>query len=368
MVRVVMENLVVRREGLTTLDGLTMNVPPRTLTLALGPSGAGKTMLARILAGLEPLDEGEIYLDGRAIHRLKPDQRRVGLLLATDSLWHHLSVAQNVAFGPRIRKTSRRERRRLVVEALSLVGIESLAGLRPDQLTPPQRVRAELARALALEPELIVADDPFGRLEPADRLPFMEDLRRVQREAEITVLATSREAGEVWSLADQVGIIDLGRVAQVGTAEDLYNHPSDPFVAQFLGPVNLFQGHVEEVQADGLVLVKTPLGPILGHGEGNRGEPFASGMPVTVAIRPEAIDFDAGSAGNGRSNRLAVAVEDQTFLGPERRLALRGPGGWPLTARLPQHRAASLKEGASATVAIPPERVSVLLTRPAARG
>lgn len=365
MVRVVLENLVVRREGLTTLDGLSMNVAPRSLALALGPSGAGKTMLARVLAGLESLDEGEIYLDGRAIHRLKPDQRRVGLLLATDSLWPHLSVAQNVAFGPRVRKIGRRERRRLVVEALALVGIESLAGQRPDQLTPPQRVRAELARALALEPELLVADDPFARLDPHDRLPFMEEFRRIQREAEVTALVTAREAGEIWSRADQVGVIDLGRVAQVGTADELYNHPNDPFVAQFLGPVNLFQGHVEQAQPDGLVLVKTPLGPILGRGPNGRGEPLTAGVPVTVAIRPEAIEFDAQEAAG---NRLAVAVEGQVFTGPDRRLSLRGPGGWPLTARLSQHRAASLHEGASATVAIPPDRVSVLLTRPAGRG
>ncbi len=355
MIRVTIESLVKRFDRVPALDHASLEIRPGELAFLLGPSGSGKSTLARIVAGLDTAEEGEIYFDGRVIHTLPAVDRKVGLVFQDDALWPHLSVMDNVGYGLKVRGMNRRERRGRVTEILGTVGIDSLAEKRPASLLPAQRLRVALARALVIEPELLILDDPLSRLEPRARPEFRDELRRLHAETEMTTLVLSSDPREALAMAERLAVIDFGRVVQVGPPGEVYNRPANAFVARFLGPTNLIQGQVEGNDARGDVVVRTPLGRLIG--QTNAG-PLAAGTPVTVAIRPESIGL--GPAVPPGSNRFAATLERQTFLGEVRKVDLRGPGDWPVTALALQAQSAGLREGQSITASVPPELVVVI--------
>jgi iron(III) transport system ATP-binding protein len=355
MIRVTLESLVKWHDKVAVVDHASLEMRPGELAFLLGPSGSGKSAIARLVAGLDTLDEGEIYFDGRVIHTLPPAERKVGLLFQDDALWPHLSVADNVGYGLRVRGVARRERRTRVIEALGTVGSDSLADRRPASLSPIQRLRAGLARALVVEPELLILDDPLARLEPRERPEFRDELRRLHAEIETTTLVLTSDPREALAMADRMAVLDLGRVVQVGPPGEVYNRPADAFVARFLGPANLIQGQVEGTDARGDVVVRTPLGRLIGQ---TAAGPLAVGAPVTVAIRPESISL--GSVVPPGANRFAATLERQTFLGEVRAVDLRGPGDWPITALALQGQSVGLREGQGVTASVTPEFVVVL--------
>ena len=354
MIRVIIESLVKRFDKVAVVDHASLEIRPGELAFLLGPTGSGKTTLARIVAGLERADEGEIYFDGRVIHTLPPADRRVGMVFEDDALWPHWTVAENVGYGLRVRGIVRRERRERVAEVLGLVGIDSLADKRPDSLSSLQKLRVALARALVIEPELLIIDEPLAHLEPRSKAEFRDALRRLHAETETTTLVLTSDPREALAMADRLAVIDLGRVVQVGRPDEVYNRPADTFVARFLGPTNLIQGQVEGTDARGDVVVRTPLGRLIGQ---TAGDPLASGSPVTVAIRPESIGLGPVPVG---SNRFSATLERQTFLGEVRQVDLRGPGDWPVTALALQGQVVGLREGQGVTASVPPEFVVVL--------
>ncbi|MBX6313787.1 MAG: ABC transporter ATP-binding protein [Isosphaeraceae bacterium] len=363
MIRVVLDGLVKRYEGIAVVDGASLEVRPGELTFLLGPSGAGKTTLARLVAGLEEPDAGDIYFDGRVMQALPPQERRVGLVFQDDALWPHLTVAENVAYGLKVQGIERRERRRRVTEALGLVGIESLADRRPDTLNPLQRQRAALARALVIDPHLLILDEPLAKAEPRLRAEFRDEIRRLHAEAETTTLILSHDPREALALADHLTVMDLGRVVQEGPPHEVYNRPADAFVAQFLGPANLLQAQFEGYDARGEAIVRTPIGRLIGQAP---PELIPEGIPVIVVIRPEALSI-APAVPPG-SNRFAATVERQVFLGETRQLHLRGPGDWPITALALQSQSNGLREGQNLTLSVPPEQVIVLPSKFAGEG
>jgi ABC-type Fe3+/spermidine/putrescine transport system ATPase subunit len=355
MIRVTIESLVKRYDRVPTLDHASLEIRPGEMAFLLGPSGSGKTVLARIVAGLDPADEGEIYFDGRVIHTLPASARKVGLVFQDDSLWPHLSVMDNVGYGLKVRGVNRRDRRARVTEILGTVGIDSLADKMPASLLPLQRLRVALARALVIEPDLLILDDPLTRLEPRARPEFRDELRRLHAETEMTTLVLSSDPREALAMAERLAVIDFGRIVQVGPPGEVYNRPANAFVARFLGPSNLIQGQVEGTDARGDVVVRTPLGRLIGQ---TAAGPLATGTPVTVAIRPESIGL--GPTVPPGSNRFAATLERQTFLGEVRQVDLRGPGDWPVSALALQSQSAGLREGQSITASVAPELVVVL--------
>lgn len=358
MTRVTLDGLVKRIDGVAVIDGVSLELRPGELTFLLGPSGAGKTTLGRLIAGLERPDQGEIEFDGRPMRDVPPGDRRVGLVFQGDALWPHRTIARNVEYGLRVRGVPRRERRRRVADALGLLRIDSLADRKPAALEPLHRRRAALARAMVLEPNLLILDDPSSGLLGRDRDEWHDELRRLHAEAETTTLVLTSDPPEALALADRLAIIDLGRLLQVGPPAELYERPADTFVAQYLGPVNVLNGQLETAAARGEAIVRTPLGRLAGIMPGPAPAP---GGPVTVVIRPDALALAAGAPAG--ANRFAATIEKQQLLGELRRVHLRGPGDWPVIASALASAGPDPREGQGVTVAVPPEHVLIFPSR-----
>ncbi len=356
MIRVVLDGLVRRVDRIALLDGLSLDLAPGSRTFVVGPPSAGKTLIARLVAGLDTPDAGEIYFDGRPMREVPPPQRRVGLVTAGGALWPHLSVAENVAYGLKVRGVTRRERRDRALQVLALLRVDLLANRRAEGLSPIQALRVALARALAIEPAVLVLDEPYSDLEPTDRDPFRDDLHRIQEESGATTLVLTRDAREAFAMADTVAMMDLGRILQVGPPATLYNQPSDLFVAQYLGPTNVLEGQLESLDARGEAFVRTSLGRLVG--QATPGE-LAIGDAVTVVIRPESLNLGGPLIPMG-ANRFNAVIERQALLGELREVHLRGPSDVRLQARALHAQAEGLHDGQTLTVSVVPPRVLVL--------
>jgi sulfate transport system ATP-binding protein len=224
------------------LDDVSVDLPTGHLTALLGPSGGGKSTLLRIIAGLETADEGTVTIEGADATRLPPQKRNVGFVFQHYAAFKHLSVARNVAFGLEIRKRPKEEIRRRVDELLELVHLTQFADRLPAQLSGGQRQRMALARALAVEPSVLLLDEPFGALDAQVRKELREWLRRLHDEVPVTTVFVTHDQEEALEVADEIVVINEGRVEQVGSPDRLYDAPANDFVMRFLGPTTEIGG------------------------------------------------------------------------------------------------------------------------------
>ena len=226
------------------LEDVNLEIPTGRLTALLGPSGGGKSTLLRIIAGLEYADTGTVEIQGVDATHLSPQKRNVGFVFQHYAAFKHLSVARNVAFGLEIRKRPKSEVNRRVAELLELVHLEQFADRKPAQLSGGQRQRMALARALAVEPTVLLLDEPFGALDAKVRKELREWLRRLHDEVHVTTVFVTHDQEEALEVADEIVVINHGRVEQVGSPDQLYDEPANDFVMSFLGPVTRFRGEL----------------------------------------------------------------------------------------------------------------------------
>jgi sulfate transport system ATP-binding protein len=219
------------------LHDVTLDVPDGELTALLGPSGSGKSTLLRIIAGLETPDSGTIWLGDRDVTRIPPQQRGIGFVFQHYAPFKHMTVRDNVAFGLTIRKRPKAEIERRVSELLRLVQISQFADRYPAQLSGGQRQRMALARALAVEPEVLLLDEPFGALDARVRKELRIWLRKLHEETHVTTVFVTHDQEEAMDVADTIVVMDQGSIEQIGSPRDLYEHPANEFVMSFVGPV-----------------------------------------------------------------------------------------------------------------------------------
>ncbi|MEA2219415.1 MAG: sulfate/thiosulfate transport system ATP-binding protein [Solirubrobacteraceae bacterium] len=223
--------------GFQALDDVSLSVPDGSLTALLGPSGGGKSTLLRVIAGLEAPDRGEVLFSGEAVTQLPAQERGVGFVFQHYAAFKHMTVRDNIAFGLRIRKRPKVEIRERVDELLALVHLGGWADRYPSQLSGGQRQRMALARALAVQPRVLLLDEPFGALDATVRKELRDWLRKLHDEVHVTTIFVTHDQEEALEVAQQVAVIDGGRIEQTGTPDDLYERPANAFVMGFVGPV-----------------------------------------------------------------------------------------------------------------------------------
>ena len=220
------------------LTGIDLTVPAGALTALLGPSGSGKSTLLRVVAGLERPDTGSVHIGGQEVTGAPPQRRGVGFVFQHYAAFKHMTVAGNVAFGLSVRRRPRAEIRERVAELLALVQLEGFADRYPAQLSGGQRQRMALARALATRPKVLLLDEPFGALDARVRAELRAWLRRLHDEVHVTTVFVTHDQEEAMEVADQIVVMDHGRIEQIGPPRELYEHPANAFVMRFVGPVN----------------------------------------------------------------------------------------------------------------------------------
>jgi sulfate transport system ATP-binding protein len=331
-----------RFEKHLALDQVDLRVNTGELVALLGPSGSGKTTLLRIIAGLETPDSGEIWFQGQEATQQSTRDRGIGFVFQHYALFRTMTVADNVAFGLRVRPRHLRppadEIGRRVRELLQLVHLDGLAARYPSQLSGGQRQRVALARALAVEPRVLLLDEPFGALDARVRDDLRRWLRRLHDELHITSVFVTHDQEEALELADRVAVMHQGRIQQIGTPMEVYDHPATPFVYQFLGNVNLFHGRV-----DGGVM---HVGNIHLHAPNDAA---AAGSPAVGYVRPHEIHLERQTT-NGA---LPALVRHIRTLGPIVRIELeRTDNGEAVQAELTRDRFRELllEEGESVFV------------------
>jgi putative spermidine/putrescine transport system ATP-binding protein len=284
------------------VDGIDLDVADGEFFSMLGPSGSGKTTVLRMIAGFEQPTEGRILLDGEDVSRLAPFQRDVNTVFQDYALFPHMSVAENVGYGLRVRKVPRAERRARVEAALATVRLSGFGGRRPAQLSGGQRQRVALARALVNRPKVLLLDEPLGALDLRLREEMQVELKAIQREVGVTFLFVTHDQGEALTMSDRIAVFDNGRVEQVGTPAEIYERPATPFVAGFVGTSNLLAGPVARalLGADGPFVLRPEKVRVARPGEPVDPDDAAADGVVAEVVYAGAetrlhVDLDAGA-------------------------------------------------------------------------
>ncbi|WP_269629848.1 sulfate/molybdate ABC transporter ATP-binding protein [Pelomonas sp. BJYL3] len=331
----------------TALGDVSLDFPTGELVALLGPSGCGKTTLLRIIAGLETPDRGQVLLDGEDASDTHVRERQVGFVFQHYALFRHMTVFDNVAFGlrvkPRKQRPSEAEIKRKVHELLQLVQLDWLADRYPPQLSGGQRQRIALARALAVEPRVLLLDEPFGALDAKVRKELRRWLRRLHDELHITSIFVTHDQEEALEVADRIVLMDHGKVEQVGAPQEVWERPATPFVYGFLGAVNRFEG-----EAQGSVLH-------IGEQQLRHGGSLQAQGRVLAYARPHELQILTDAQARG----LPATVDRVLSFGAAARVELSGPNGQHLEAELTREQASQLQLQPGQRVQLQASRLSL---------
>jgi putative spermidine/putrescine transport system ATP-binding protein len=302
---------------IVAIRDVDLEVRPGEFVTLLGPSGSGKTTTLRIIAGFTQPDEGTVVLDGQDLTRVPPHRRGIGMVFQNYALFPHMTVAGNIAFPLEMRRVPKAERAKLVEEALRLVRLEGLGDRYPRQLSGGQQQRVALARALVFHPSLLLMDEPLGALDKKLREALQLEVMRVSHQLGLTVVYVTHDQEEALVMSDRIAVYSHGRIAQIGTGEELYERPATLFVADFIGESNIFRGTLRP--ADGVV--ETEVGPVRAQPEAWARDDLRAGGRGAVVVRPERMWIRAPEAPARETDAAALRgrIREVIYLGSTRK-------------------------------------------------
>ncbi|MET0898128.1 MAG: ABC transporter ATP-binding protein [Mycobacterium sp.] len=315
------------------LDGLSLHLQPGELVALLGPSGCGKTTALRILAGLDEPTSGSVAVDGREITKVPANKRDMGMVFQAYSLFPHLTVVENIAFGLKLRGKGKQQRVSRAQDMLELVGLTEHADKFASQLSGGQQQRVALARALAIEPRVLLLDEPLSALDAKVRVQLRDEIRRVQLEVGTTTLFVTHDQEEALAVADRVGVMNRGKLEQIAAPAELYTNPATPFVAEFVGLNNKVPAQVHQGTA---TVLGTSMPALAGSIDAGAGRAMVRPETVTVAADTE-----------GSASVVAVA-----FLGPVSRVSATLADGTLVVAQTPSAHAQQFSPGDRVAVSV----------------
>jgi len=330
--------------GVVALDELSLTLAPGELVALLGPSGCGKTTALRLVAGLDEVTSGRVVFGGTDVTTLGANKRDVGMVFQAYSLFPHMTAMQNVAFGLRMRHVHEQERRQRAGEMLELVGLSGFADRYAHQLSGGQQQRVALARALAIQPQVLLLDEPLSALDAKVRGRLRDEIRRVQLDVGITTLFVTHDQEEALAIADRVGVMNKGRLEQLGPPTTIYSRPATPFVAEFVGLTNRIAGEVKF----GEVVVRGVSLPLV-----NSDTPTG---PAVALVRPEAVSLAAD--GESSSGQLVGTVIAVAFLGATSRVTV-DLGDVIVLAQMPTSQASANPAGSRVRLTLRPDPVLI---------
>ncbi len=340
------------------LQNISLSFPAGKLTALLGPSGCGKTTLLRIIAGLEQPDAGKVLLNGSDASNWDVRERQVGFVFQHYALFKHMTVFDNVAFGlrvkPRRQRLPEKQIRDQVMRLLELVQLGWLAPCYPAQLSGGQRQRVALARALAVEPQVLLLDEPFGALDAQVRKDLRRWLRRLHDELSVTSVFVTHDQEEALEVADQIVVMHQGRMEQIGSPADVYQHPASPFVYGFLGDVNVFRGRLHR----GVLESASARFPAPAHAQASN----AKGIAYVRRHDLDVVRDSAGNAGQEQGTALAAQLKRIHLIGPMAQLELeRRDNAEMVEALIPAELLTRLEFQQGETLLLKPRRLDIFV-------
>lgn len=314
-----LKGLLKRFGSTAAVDGVNLSVAQGEFVTLLGPSGCGKTTTLNLIAGFISPDGGDIKLVGESVGDRPPFRRDIGLVFQDYALFPHMTVAENVGFGLKMRRVGSAEIEKRVTEALAMVQLAGLGARRPLQLSGGQRQRVALARALVIRPTMLLLDEPLSNLDLKLREEMRVEISNLQRRLGIAAVFVTHDQGEALTMSDRVAVMRNGRIEQIGSPTDVYERPATRFVAGFIGAINMLPAKVESLEAGGFGRLSTPAGPATAKLPSGLG----SGASATMTVRPERLRLAAANAAPEGSIAWLATVDTVIYLGARRELRLR---------------------------------------------
>ena len=329
------------QEGEDVLESICLTAKKGEFVTLLGSSGCGKTTTLRIIAGLEQPDSGQVFLNGKDVTSLEPNQRNVNTVFQNYALFPHMNVADNIGYGLKLKKTPKSEISRRVKEMLELVQLSGFEKRKPSELSGGQRQRVAIARALVNNPEVLLLDEPLGALDLQLRRAMQHELKRLQKKLGITFIYITHDQEEAFNMSDTIAVMNHGRFEQIGTPDEIYNHPKTSYVATFVGNANILTGVVENIGTEEtgdtskMITVRTDAGKVKVSmnnanitAESDKEYLLQKGEKVTIAVRSENIRFEENNDCDG----LNAEVIEKTFAGGQLRVVLKTSEGQEIVA------------------------------------
>ena len=351
MPEVELRNVTKRFGKIVAVDNVSLHIHDKEYFALLGPSGCGKTTLLRLIAGLLKPDEGEIYIDGKLVNDVPPEDRGVGFVFQTFALFPHMNVWDNVTYGPRVKGWGEEKAARIAHEALEMVLLHERLDAYPNELSGGMMQRVAVARALCAGAKLLLLDEPLGQLDAKVRNQLRYEIRRMAKDLGLTAIHVTHDQAEAMAISDRIAVMRKGKILQVGTPQELYMNPKHIFVANFIGESNFLEGHIKEVKRNSSIV------ELRGGLELEiEGKPMNEGERVVLAIRPETVSFIGARKGE---NCLSGVIERFRFEGTNIRYEIRLENDDEIVVVRPSMIEEWLKTGQKVFVHFPMDKIYV---------